>query len=222
VSRDTRSIIEGERFPIAIALRATAAKLLLIAFRVRVLDGERVPAGGAVLAGNHVSYMDPILLWCVSPRRCRFMSKSELWRGGPSAWLLPRLWSFPVDRGAADRSAISTATTFLASGELVGIFPEGTRAGVDGERGPAQGGTAFIALRAGVPVVPVAFVGTEKVWPRGQRLPRFAPVTISFGEPIDTASVAPDAGRKERVEALTAEIMRRIDELVEQTREVAR
>jgi 1-acyl-sn-glycerol-3-phosphate acyltransferase len=222
VSKDVRAIIDGERFPIAIALRATFVKLILVSFRVRVLNEERVPAGGAVLAGNHVSYMDPVLLWCASPRRCRFMSKSELWVKGPVAWLLPRLWSFPVDRGAPDRTAISTATRFLTSGELVGVFPEGTRAGADGARGEAQGGTAFIALRAGAPVVPVAFVGTDKVWPRGQSFPRLAPVTIAYGEPIDPASIAPDAGRKERVEALTAEIMRRIDDLVERTREVAR
>jgi 1-acyl-sn-glycerol-3-phosphate acyltransferase len=213
VSKDVRAIIEGERFPIALGLRATLVKLLMIVFRVRVLNEERVPAGGAILAGNHVSYMDPILLWCASPRRCRFMSKSELWERGPVAWLLPRLWSFPVDRGQADRTAISTATKFLTAGELVGIFPEG---------GPAQGGTAFIAMRAGAAVVPVAFVGTDKVWPRGQRLPRFAPVTIAYGEPIDPSCVAPEAGRKERVEALTTEIMSRIDELVERTKEVAR
>jgi 1-acyl-sn-glycerol-3-phosphate acyltransferase len=222
VKRDARTIIEGDRFPMAVALRATLAKVVLASFRVRRLGEENVPAEGAVLAGNHVSYMDPILLWCASPRRCRFMSKSELWVKGATAWGLPRLWSFPVGRGQADRKAIATATTFLENGELVGIFPEGTRAGTDGSRGEAQGGAAFIAMRADAPVVPVAFVGTDKVWPRGQRFPRFAPVTIAYGTPIVPSSVAPDAGRKERVEALTAEIMSRIDGLVERTREVAR
>jgi 1-acyl-sn-glycerol-3-phosphate acyltransferase len=213
VSKDVRSIIEGERFPIARVLRATAGKLLLLMFRVRIVGEGNVPAsGGAVLAGNHVSYADPILLWCASPRRCRFMSKSELWVSGPVAWLLPRVWSFPVERGAADRTAITTATRFLESGELVGIFPEGTRAGGEGATGEAHG----------APVVPVAFVGTDRVWPRGQRFPRFAKVTIAYGEPIDPATVAPDAGRKERVEALTAEIMRRIGELVQRTKEAAR
>ncbi len=223
MSKDVRSIIEGERFPIAVFLRATFGKLLLLAFRVRIIGEENVPAtGGAVLAGNHVSYADPILLWCASPRRCRFMSKSELWQRGPVAWLLPRVWSFPVERGAADRTAITTATRFLENGELVGIFPEGTRAGADGAVGEAHGGVSFIALRAGAPVVPVAFVGTDKVWPRGQRLPRLAKVTIAYGTPIDLASVAPDAGRKERVEALTTEIMDRISDLLRRTKEGAR
>jgi 1-acyl-sn-glycerol-3-phosphate acyltransferase len=215
MSRTARQIVDGERFPLALFLRATLAKLLLLAFRVRILGAENVPSGGAVLAGNHVSYMDPILLWCAAPRRCRFMSKSELWQSGPTAWGLPRLWSFPVDRGEADRAAIQTATRFLAAGELVGMFPEGTRAGVDGSRAEAQGGVSFIAMRAGVPIVPVAFVGTEKVWPRGKRFPRLAPVTIAYGEPLHSEEVLPDARRKERVAAVTSELMRRIDALVE-------
>lgn len=213
--RGAREIIEGEHFPLAVFLRATLAKLLRLALRVTIIGEDNVPAGGALLAGNHVSYMDPILLWCVSPRPCHFMSKSELWQRGPTAWGLPRLWSFPVDRGAADRTAIQTATRLLEAGELVGVFPEGTRAGVDGSRAEAQGGVSFIAIRAGVPIVPVAFVGTEKVWPRGRRFPRLAPVTIAYGEPLRPEGVSPDAGRKERVEAVTSELMRRIDALVD-------
>jgi 1-acyl-sn-glycerol-3-phosphate acyltransferase len=212
------AIIDGERFPMAVLIRATLAKVALALFRVRTPGQDNIPTGGAVLAGNHVSYADPILLWCASPRPCRFMSKAEAWRGGATAWGLPRLWSFPVERGEADRTAIARATRFAQAGQLVGIFPEGTRVGEDGIRGEAQGGAAFVALRAGVPVVPVAFVGTEKVWPRGRRLPRLHQVTIAYGEPIDTASFAPDAGRKERVTMLTAEIMRRIESLIEDTR----
>jgi 1-acyl-sn-glycerol-3-phosphate acyltransferase len=211
-------IIDGDRFPWAVAVRATFAKLVLLVFRVRTPGQEHVPAGGAVLAGNHVSNMDPVLLWCASPRPCRFMSKAEAWRGGATAWGLPRLWSFPVERGEADRTAIARATRFVAAGQLVGIFPEGTRAGADGTRAEAQGGAAFIALRAGVPIVPVAFVGTEKVLPRGRRVPRLHRVTIAYGEPIETATFMPEAGRKERVEMLTAATMARIDALLDDAR----
>jgi 1-acyl-sn-glycerol-3-phosphate acyltransferase len=222
VTRDAREIIDGDRFPLAVLLKATLARLVLLAFRVRITGADNVPSGGAVLAGNHVSYMDPILLWCASPRRCRFMSKSELWQGGATAWGLPRLWSFPVERGEADRTAIQTATRFLAAGELVGIFPEGTRAGVDGSRGQAHGGVSFIAMRAGVPIVPVAFTGTEKVWPRGKRFPRLARVAIAYGEALHPDDVAPEAGRKERVEAMTTELMRRIDALLVTARSESR
>lgn len=206
-------------FLLARTLRATAGKLALGAFRTRVFGRENVPAGGAVLAGNHVSYMDPILLWCGSQRPVHFMAKKELWDSGFLAWVLPRLWAFPVSRGEPDRTAIITATQLLSGGELVGVFPEGTRAdiGVEGLQS-AHGGAAFLALRAGVPLVPTAFVGTERIWPRGARLPRLAQATISFGSPIDASEVFPEGGRKERVAALTKLLMDRIAGELERAR----
>lgn len=204
---------------LAVFLRATLAHLFLALFRTRVVGKENVPAQGAILAGNHLSYMDPVLLWCASPRRTFFMAKRELWGSKLLGWLLDHLWGFPVNRGEPDRAAITTATDLLKAGELVGMFPEGSRAAGDGqELGQAHGGVAFIALRAGAPVVPVAFVGTEQVWPRGQRYPRLRRVSIYLGKPIDTAAVCPECGRKERVQALTQVIMDGIAEVLEQAR----
>ncbi|MEA5075082.1 MAG: lysophospholipid acyltransferase family protein, partial [Coriobacteriia bacterium] len=161
----------SDRF--ARCVRATLGKLVPLLFRTRIIGATRIPAGGALLAGNHVSYLDPVLLWCVSPRPVHFMAKSELFVKGFIAWLLPRLWSFPVNRGEPDRTAILTATESLNSGGLVGVFPEGSRREADaGEAvGAAHGGAAFIALRAGVPIVPVAILGTERAMPRGASLP---------------------------------------------------
>ncbi|HZL07040.1 MAG TPA: lysophospholipid acyltransferase family protein, partial [Coriobacteriia bacterium] len=119
---------------------------------------------------------------------------------------------------AADRAAIVQATEFLRAGDLVGIFPEGTR-GTNGEIGSAHGGAAFLALRAGVPVVPVAFVGTERVWPRGQRFPKLRRVTIRYGRPI-VPEEFPGGSRKEQVAVLTELIMRRIGEELEEVRKV--
>ncbi len=197
-------------------IRATIARLVPLPFRTRIVGAEHIPAGGALLAGNHLSYLDPILLWCMSPRPVHFMAKRELFEKGFMAWLLPRLWAFPVSRGEPDRTAIVTATELLRSGEIVGVFPEGQRreAGSEEVIGEAQGGAAFIALRAGVPVVPVAFVGTERAMPRGAYYPRFARVTIYVGEPIDLKEIAPDAGRKERVAAVTERMMGAIEELL--------
>jgi len=206
-------------FVLARSLRATGGKLALAAFRTRIFGRENVPPGGAVLAGNHVSYMDPILLWCGSSRPVHFMAKKELWESGFLAWVLPRLWAFPVSRGEPDRAAIVTATDLLARGELIGVFPEGTRADVGAEGlQAAHGGAAFLALRAGVPLVPTAFLGTERIWPRGARLPRLAQATISFGSPIMAAEVLPEGGRKERVAALTKVLMERIAGELEQAR----
>ncbi|MCE5203218.1 MAG: 1-acyl-sn-glycerol-3-phosphate acyltransferase [Actinomycetia bacterium] len=204
---------------LATTLRAIATPLVRVLFRVREYGRKNVPArGGAVLAGNHRSYMDPVLLWCVSPRFVHFMAKRELFERGLVAWALPRLWAFPVEREGADRAALAQADAFLKKGELVGIFPEGSRQDRDA-LGEAHGGAAFVALRAGVPIVPVAFVGTEKVWPRGQALPKFRRVTIVYGEPICPEDF-PEGSRKERVALLTERIMERISEEVERAKKV--
>jgi len=199
-------------------VRPFGRALLSVLFRVRQHGREMVPVqGGAVLAGNHRSYMDPIILWSVGPRFVHFMAKEELFTGF-IGWALPRLWAFPVNRAGADRAAIAHATAFLEAGDLVGIFPEGTRSTEEG-MGSAHGGAAFIAIRAGVPVVPVAFVGTEKVWPRGQRLPKLRRVTIRYGEPIAPADF-PAGSRKEQVSLLTELIMQRIVEELQEARKV--
>jgi 1-acyl-sn-glycerol-3-phosphate acyltransferase len=199
-------------------VRATLGKVLLAVFRVRLVGGENIPATGAVLAGNHISYADPALLWCAVPDPAHFMAKSELWGYPVLGWGLDMFWAFPVDRGSADRAAIAQATSFLAAGESVAIFPEGTRNKDGGAE--AQGGAAFIALRAGVPVVPIGLAGTELIKPPGARFVHFPRVTISVGRPVGGEQFE-GLGRKERVEAMTAEVMRRIAEQVEHARKVA-
>lgn len=201
---------------LARALRATAGKLLLAAYRTRFLGTENVPEeGGYILAGNHVSYLDPALLWCGSTRPAHFIAKEELFDTPVLRWGLPRVWAFPIRRGSADREAIQRATDLLTRGEPVGIFPEGTRfrpgeIATDG-LGEAHAGVAFIAMRANVPVVPVGISGTEKALPRGARIPRFPRVTVRYGRPVCPEEFT-EGGRKERTQAMTSEIMRRIQE----------
>lgn len=201
-------------------VRPTVGRIALWAYRTRFKGVENVPASGAIIAGNHVSYLDPVLLWCGGPRHIHFMAKAQLFDMHGLGWALPRLWSFPVHRGAADRTAIATATELLEAGELVGIFPEGTRIRHHGVEalGEAHGGVAFIAMRAGKPVVPVGIAGTERAWPDGQRLPRFPRVTVLFCDPVHPEDFA-HGSRKERVEAMTNEIMRRIASAREQAGE---
>jgi 1-acyl-sn-glycerol-3-phosphate acyltransferase len=200
-------------------VRATLGRLLRALYRTRVDGAEHIPEGGALLAGNHVSYLDPVLMWIVSPRPVHFMAKRELWDSKVLAWLLPRLWGFPVKRGEPDRTAITTATELLKSGELVGVFPEGGRS-EDGSEAlrEAQGGAAFIALRADAPIVPVAFVGTERAWPKGAKLPRLVRTYIRIGAPVLPSAVLPGGGRKERVSALTTLVMERITQELELAR----
>lgn len=208
-----------KNFWFAHVIRGTIAKLLLLVFRVRLIGRENLPQGGAVLAGNHISYADPALLWSVAPRPTHFMAKSELWETDFIGWGLDMFWAFPVDRGHSDRAAIQKAGAYLAAGEPVAIFPEGTR-NREGEA-EAQGGAAFIAARAGVPLVPVGIDGTERIKPPGSKFVHFPRVTISVGRPV-RAEDFPGLGRKETIEAMTAEVMRRIGDEVVHAREAAK
>ncbi|MRS11469.1 MAG: 1-acyl-sn-glycerol-3-phosphate acyltransferase [Actinobacteria bacterium] len=211
-----------KRFLLARFVKATAGRLLRLAFRTRLTGAENIPCGGAILAGNHVSYLDPMLMWCACPRPVHFMAKRELWDTPIIAWALPRLWGFPVNRGEPDRAAITTATDLLNTGELVGVFPEGGRSREGRtELREAHGGAAFLALRAGVPIVPVAFVGTERAWPKGAKAPRLVRTWIAVGEPIVPEHVLPEGGRKERVAAVTTVMMERIGEVLDRSKEAA-
>jgi 1-acyl-sn-glycerol-3-phosphate acyltransferase len=203
-------------FWFAHVVRATLGTVLDALFRVKMLGADHIPAGGAILAGSHVSYGDPVLLWCRDPRPVHFMAKSELWESTVLGTGLDYFWAFPIHRGAADREALQRASALLQAGELVGIFPEGTRAA----GAEAQGGAAFLAIRNNVPVVPVGIAGTERIRPAGTRLLHFPKVVMAVGEPIDPADFTA-GGRKERVEALTHEIMSRIEAQVTRAQEVA-
>jgi 1-acyl-sn-glycerol-3-phosphate acyltransferase len=214
--------VSTDGYLLARVVKGSAGRLLLAAYRTRFIGEENVPsASGAILAGNHVSYLDPALLWCGSPRHTHFLAKSTLFEAGFLGWALPRVWAFPVKRGEPDRAAISTATELLKAGDLVGIFPEGTRKrepASDSELGEAQGGVAFIAMRAGVPVIPVGIAGTDRALPPGKKLPRFPRVTMLYAEPVYPEEFT-EGGRKERVDAMTAEIMRRITAARDKARE---
>jgi 1-acyl-sn-glycerol-3-phosphate acyltransferase len=145
------------------------------------------------------------------------MAKSELWAHDVIGWGLDMFWAFPVDRGTADRTALGKAKAYLDAGEPVAIFPEGTR-NFAGEA-EAQGGAAFIALRSGVPLMPVGITGTAGIKPAGTRFIHFPRVTISIGEPV-RAEDFPGLSRKQAVEAMTAEVMRRVACEVAHAREV--
>lgn len=201
-----------ESFLLARFVRTIPAWIFRLLFRVRVIGADRIPAGPYILAGNHISYADPMVLWCVSPRPVHFMAHSGLWKNPILGWGLSRLWAFPVQRQTADRNALKIAETLLRRGDPIGIFPEGTR-NIEGTADPQQG-AAFLALRTQAPIVPVGIAGTELIKPRGARRIRFLRLTISYGQPIDPSEISlPD--RKERIEVMTAMLMSRIAEEID-------
>ncbi len=206
--------VEGRAMKYALLPRfakATVGRMFRVLFRTRLDGAENIPRTGAILAGNHVSYLDPILLWCASPRPVHFMAKRELWDSRFMAWLLPRFWAFPVNRGEPDRTAITTATELLRAGELVGVFPEGGRAEDGSEAlasGPGRRGVHRLACRCADRAR--GFRGHGQGLAQGCEAAPAGADEHRVGSPIDVGSILPDGGRKERVTAVTAVVMERI------------
>ena len=177
--------------------------------RLSVRGREDLPAGGVLLAVNHASFLDGPLIFGVLPRPGTFFVKAEVFTGIPG-WFLPRIGQIPVRRGVPEREPLLTALATLAEGGIVGIFPEGTRG--SGDVREVRHGIAYLALRSGCPVVPVACLGTERVLPKGRRLPRLRQrVTVAFGaatrvtEPGTVRNRHNVAAAAERIRALLAD-----------------
>jgi 1-acyl-sn-glycerol-3-phosphate acyltransferase len=154
-------------------------------FGLQVEGLEHIPrTGAAILAPNHVSYLDPVVVGVsLPPRRIHFMAKGELFRGRLGGWFFRSLQAYPVDRERLDPSTLKRTLSLLEAGQIVLMFPEGTRG--DGRAlGPAKPGVAMIAARSRVPVVPVFHWGTERVLPRGSHRIRHAPLRVRFGPPL--------------------------------------
>jgi 1-acyl-sn-glycerol-3-phosphate acyltransferase len=153
-------------------------------FRETVEGTEHVPAtGGFVLAPVHRSFLDFALVSIVTRRRLRYMGKAELWKYRWGGRILESLGAFPVHRGGADREALRRAVEVVEAGEPLVLFPEGTR-----RSGPVvkdlYEGAAYVAARAGVPIVPVGIGGSERAMRKGAKLPRPVKVHVVVGPPI--------------------------------------
>jgi 1-acyl-sn-glycerol-3-phosphate acyltransferase len=188
--------------------------LLRFIFRPWVRGVENVPStGAAILASNHLSFSDSIFLPLQCPRPVVFLAKSEYFTGkGLKGWLVK--WFFqatgqlPIDRsgGKASEAALNTGLGVLEQGQLLGIYPEGTRS-PDGRLYRGRTGIARMVLEAKVPVVPVAMIDTEKVQPIGTRLPRVRRVGIVYGKPLDFSRFDGMEGDRIVLRAVTDEIM---------------
>ncbi|MEU2164858.1 lysophospholipid acyltransferase family protein [Streptomyces chengbuensis] len=188
--------------------------LLRVLFRPRIEGLEHIPAdGAAIVAGNHLSFSDHFLMPAILKRRITFLAKAEYFtgpgiKGRLTAAFFRSAGQIPVDRSGkeAGKAAIREGLGVLGKGELLGIYPEGTRSH-DGRLYKGKVGVAVMALTARVPVVPCAMVGTFEIQPPGQVLPKIKRVTIRFGEPLDFSRYAGMENEKAVLRAVTDEIM---------------
>jgi 1-acyl-sn-glycerol-3-phosphate acyltransferase len=200
--------------------RTLIVGLARILFRVEVRGRERVPPSGVyIVAPSHRSVLDIPLAASITRRHLRFMAKREIFNGPFWTWVFNELGAVAVDRDGNDRAALKAVEGALREGEPIVIFPEGTR-----REGPVLGhlasGASYVALKAGVAVVPVGIGGTEEVVVRRHGIPWFSRVTVVVGEPI---AVAPVAGTVKRsaITELDTELRSRLQECFDEARAIS-
>ncbi|MRN53403.1 lysophospholipid acyltransferase family protein [Paenibacillus monticola] len=172
-----------------------------IVFPLKIVGKENMPReGGVLLCANHISLLDPITIGIKLDRQVKYMAKAELFKIPVLGWIIKKVGAFPVKRGGVSKESIKTALKTLRGGNVMGIFPEGTR---NSDAGVAKKGAASFALRSGAAVVPAAIVGHYKLFRR---------MTVIYGAPIDLSSF--DGAGSDSLEAVTDVIMGRIYEMV--------
>jgi 1-acyl-sn-glycerol-3-phosphate acyltransferase len=189
-------------------------------WRVRVVGIDRVPAtGGFVLAPSHRSMMDIPLSAIVTKRRIRFMGKVSLFRIPVLGTLFTWLGGFPVARDGTDRKAVRDSVAMLEGGEVLCVFPEGTRQ--NGPKiQPLQPGAAYLALRAGVPILPIGMAGSEEILrDHNSPIPHFGRVVITVGDPIVPEARASGVVARDKVDALTQQLSDSLQALFDQAYE---
>jgi 1-acyl-sn-glycerol-3-phosphate acyltransferase len=180
----------------------------LFRFKAARAAAVRARKQGYILAGNHNSYIDPVfVMLALKPRAVRFIGKEEFFRipvvRRGAAWV----GAFPVKRASADMKVVKRSAAMLKRGELVGIFPEGTR-GRDGAERELHDGIALIAHLAKADVIPFRLFNTDKICPPGTKLWRFPAVSINFGEPVSLNNPAYEGlDKKQKFERFTQDVM---------------
>jgi 1-acyl-sn-glycerol-3-phosphate acyltransferase len=195
--------------------RVVLGPVLRLFFRPYVIGLENVPeGGGAILASNHLSFSDSIFLPLVIERRVTFLAKADYFtgrglKGRLTAGFFKGVGQLPVDRagGQASEAALSAGLKVLRRGELLGIYPEGTRS-PDGRLYRGKTGVARMSLEAGVPVLPVAMIDTEKIQPPGRKWPTLGiRVGINIGKPLDFSRYEGMEGDRFVLRSITDEVM---------------
>lgn len=175
-------------------------------YRFDIKGLEHFPkTGGVLICSNHIDALDPPVVGITAPRPVHFMAKEELFQMPILKPLLPKLNAFPVKRGLSDREALRKALALLKNGDVMGLFPEGTRS-TDGKLGKGFTGAGFFALKGDADVVPCAIIGPYKPFKR---------LKVVYGKPID---MQPYRDRKATADEVTAVIMNEIQMLLNENK----
>lgn len=194
--------------------------ILRSAFRPWIAGHANIPkSGGVILASNHLSFIDSVFLPLMIDRQISFLAKSDYYTGkGMKGWFtrtfLKSAGMLPIDRsgGKASEASLQTGLGVLARGEVLGIYPEGTRS-PDGKLYRGRTGVARMILEGDVPVIPVAMIDTEKVMPIGRRLPKVRRIGMVVGEPLDFSRFHGMEGDRFILRSITDEIMYELNRL---------
>jgi 1-acyl-sn-glycerol-3-phosphate acyltransferase len=207
----------GRLYPVAKALITPSTKFL---FPTRVTGLHNVcTTGPVVIAPNHISFFDSVVLIGVLRRRITYVGKAEYLDSWKTRYVLPAMGMIPIERGGGKRSmeALDVAASVLERGELFGIFPEGTRSR-DGLLHKGRTGLARLAVRTGAPIIPVGIRGTDRIQPPGSSFPRpFVSCEVHFGRPIEMSRFAGRQLGAATYRSLTDEVMYEISQLSGQT-----
>jgi 1-acyl-sn-glycerol-3-phosphate acyltransferase len=191
--------------------RAVVLSVFKVLFRVRVVGREQVPRSGAyIVAPTHRSIFDVPFSAFITTRTVRFLAKEELFSTPVGNALFSALGAVRVERGTADRAALRALEAALAEGSPVAVFPEGTR-GSGPRVGPLFDGAAYLAVKLGVPIVPVGVGGSEEILAKGKLFPRIRRVAVVVGSPIEPPTLDGRARRSaatKLTDELAAELQR--------------
>lgn len=186
--------------------KGVVTPIFRLIYRIQVEGLENIPQeGGAIFCLNHSHVLDPLLVGVFSPRRVSFMAKQEIFTTPVLGTIARGLAAFPVKRGQPDRAALKRAIDLLKGGECFGIFPEGTRSR-DGRLRKAEPGTAYLAVKAGAPVIPIGITTTYRI---------FSPIIVRIGPPVSLGDLSEGKLTGDRLDAAGSAIMTAIGRLVE-------
>ena len=172
------------------ALRLFSRGASVACYRLRCAGREHWPtAGGALVCANHQSFFDPVLVGLTCDRRLNYLARNTLYKNRLLAWLIDALDAIPIDREGSGLAGLKETLKRLKAGEMVLIFPEGTRTR-DGEVSGLKPGFCSVARRSRVPLVPIGIDGAYQAWPRSSPLPRLGRIGVAIGPPISPAEVA--------------------------------